>query len=67
MSFFSTKLKLFKIIIWNKALKNQYFCRPYSEVVNVFGRKNVDTKSKEEAPIKKIATVPENAVNVFIC
>lgn len=34
--------------------------RPYSEVVNVFGRKNVDTQIKDGE--KKIATLPENAV-----
>lgn len=34
--------------------------RSYSEVVNVFGRRNVDTKRTEEK--KPIATIPENAV-----
>ena len=37
--------------------------RSYSEVVNVFGRRNVDTKTTEEK--KTIAMIPENAVIKF--
>lgn len=42
---------------------NKIFSRSYSEVVNVFGRRSVETGSLvKERESKPIATIPENTV-----